>query len=305
MLENLFTVGTQVIILFILIAIGFICNKIKYLHDTSVKDITNFVLQVVTPCVIVNSYCRDFDPEMFKGLIITFIAALAYFIVSIILTTLLIHHKEKRTESILRSGAVFTNCGFMSLPLQEAVLGSVGVFYGATFVAVFNIILWTYGVIIMGGGIKNISVKKIIFSPGIIGTLLGMIVLFIPQKPPAIIMEPIKYLAALNTPLPMIVIGYHLANSGLSIKTKTAYYSIFHRLIVAPLLMIGMLYLFGITGEIMIACTIAASSPVAAATTMFSEKFSQDTALSAVMVSVSTVLSIITMPIIVALSTVL
>ena len=305
MFENIITVGTQVIILFILISIGFICNKTKYLHDGSVKDMTNFILQVVTPCVIINSYCRNFDSEMFKGLIITFIAAFAYFLLNILITTLIFRHKEKKTESVIRAGAVFTNCGFMSLPLQEAVLGSTGVFYGATFVAVFNIILWTYGVIVMSGDKRNISVKKIILSPGIIGTVLGMLVLFSPVKPPMLIMEPIRYLAALNTPIPMIIIGYHLANSGLIMKNASAYLSILYRLIFAPLIMIGLLLLFGIRGDIMIACTIAASAPVAAATTMFSEKFSCDTALSAVMVSVSTLLSVITMPVIVALSSTL
>ena len=305
MLGNIVTVGTQVVILFILIGVGFVCNKLKFFHEITIKQVTNFVLQIVTPCVIVNSYTRDFDSSMFKGLIITMAAALAFFTINIILSNLLIHHKEKRSETVLRGGAVFTNCGFMSLPLQEAVLGSNGVFYGATFVAAFNIVLWSYGVVLMTGDMKKISLKNIALNPGIIGTVFGLIVLFMPTKPPVLIMEPIRYLAALNTPLPMVIIGYHLANSGLSLKGGMSYFAIFYRLIVSPLIMIGGLYLAGIRGEILIACTIAASSPVAAATTMFSEKFGQDTALSAVLVSVSTVLSVITMPVVVGLASML
>ena len=124
-------------------------------------------------------------------------------------------------------------------------------------------------------------------------------------KLPQVISEPIGYLAALNTPLPMIVIGYHLASAGFNIKGAGTYAAIFVRLIISPLIMLGGLYLCGIRGTILVACVIAASAPCAAATTMFAEKFGGDTTLSAACVSITTLLSVITMPLIVALATVI
>lgn len=298
-------VGNQVIILFVLIAVGFVCNKTKILNGKSVKGITEFVLYIVSPCVIINSYQRDFDHSMLKGLIITLAASVISYIVDIIVVHLIVRNKDKRREKVLRFGAVFSNCGYMSLPLQNALLGADGVFFGVTYIAVFNIMLWTYGVILMDGGTKNLSPRKIILNPGIIGTALGFIVFLFSIKLPSVLSEPIGYLAALNTPLPMVIIGFHLADASLKISGKSTIISMVFRLIISPLLMLVGLYLCGIRGTILVACVIAASAPYAAATTMFSEKFGADTSLSAACVSITTLISVITMPLIVGISAML
>lgn len=302
MLENILTVGNYVLILFILIGVGFVCNKTKILTSSSLKEMTNLVLYIVTPCVIINSYQREFDKNMLRGLLITLAAALLSFAINILLTHLLVKDKDKRREKTLRFGAVFSNCGYMSLPLQEAMLGEIGVFYGATYIAVFQIMLWTYGVILMSGSIKSISLKKIIINPGVLSTALGIVLYVFSISIPFTVLEPIKYLGSLNTPVPMVIVGYYLAQASLRLKGVSAYVSLVLRLIASPLIMIAILLCFGISGDIAIACTIAASAPVAAATTMFCEKFDGDTTLSATFVSITTILSIITMPLVVAVA---
>ena len=302
MLENILTVGNYVLILFILIGVGFVCNKTKILTSSSLKEMTNLVLYIVTPCVIINSYQREFDKNMLRGLLITLAAALLSFAINILLTHLLVKDKDKRREKTLRFGAVFSNCGYMSLPLQEAMLGEIGVFYGATYIAVFQIMLWTYGVILMSGSIKSISLKKIIINPGVLSTALGIVLYVFSISIPFTVLEPIKYLGSLNTPVPMVIVGYYLAQASLRLKGVSAYVSLVLRLIASPLIMIAILLCLGISGDIAIACTIAASAPVAAATTMFSEKFDGDTTLSATFVSITTILSIITMPLVVAVA---
>lgn len=303
MIDNIFTVATYVIILFVLIGTGFICNKTKVLSTEGVRSMTDFTLYIVTPCVLINSYQRDFDADMMHGLIITLIASFVSFALNILIAHLAVHDKDKRREKTLRFGTVFSNCGYMSLPLQSAMLGADGVFYGATYIAVFQIMLWTYGVMVMSGDFKNISLKKLIINPGIIGTVLGLVVFIFSVKIPFIISEPISFFAALNTPIPMVIVGYHLADASLKIKGANAYLAMALRLIVSPIIMLMGLYLFGISGTVMVACVIAASAPVAAAGTMFAEKFGGDTGLSSATVSVTTLLSVITMPIIVGIAT--
>lgn len=305
MLDNVLTVGNNVLVLFVLIIVGYICKKIKLLSEKTVKDMTNFVLYIVTPCVIINSYQRKFDKQMLIGLAIMLVASIISFAVNILLAHLLVKDRDKRREKTLRFGAVFSNCGFMSLPLQQAMLGEIGVFYGATYIAVFQIIVWTYGVIVMSGDVKSFSLSKIILNPGMIGTLVGIVLFICSISLPFTVLEPIKHLAALNTPVPMIIVGYHLAGSSFKIKGLSAYMSIILRLIISPVLMILALWYFKLTGDIMVACIIAVSSPVAATTTMFSEKFGGDTPLSATVVSITTLLSIITMPLVVGFSAML
>ena len=305
MLNNIITVGPQVLILFVLLGVGVVCNKLKIFGTKTLKELTTFVLYIVTPCVIINSYHRDFDKSMLKGLIITLVAALLSYAVNIIITHLCVKDKDKKRESVLRFGAVFSNCGFMSLPLQEALLGADGVFYGATYVAVFNIMLWTYGAFVMSGDKRVMSLKKIFINPGIIGTFIGLLFFIFPVTLPKVLHEPVKYLAALNTPIPMIIIGYHLADANLKIKGVPVYVSMFIRLVIAPLLFIFGMYFAGFKGTILTAGAIAVSAPFAAANTMFSEMYDRDTPLSAATVSLSTLLSVITMPVIVGIAAML
>lgn len=295
---------TQVLILLILIMLGAVLTKAKMLNAETVKGMTDLVLYIVTPCVIIKSFVREFDPSLTKKLLISFAIAFLAHTGYIILSHILLHSKNKAQEKVLRFGAVFANCGFMAVPLLDALIGDLGVFYGTAFIAVFNILVWSYGIVIMSGSAKALTPKKLIINPGIIGTVVGLLIFFLNIPIPKIVFEPISFLAALNTPLPMIIIGFHLANSNLldGLKNLKAMFAIFLRLIIFPSLALGVMYLCGVRGEVLVACTISASVPTAANTTMFASKFGADTSLSVSMVSLSTILSLATIPIIVTLA---
>lgn len=297
MLQNFLTVGQQVLIIFILIAIGFICGKTKMIKEDGAVCITNIVLYVVTPCVMIEAFQREFDPSMLKNLAIAVAAAFCVHLFSIIVAKRLIHDKDKSRETVMRFSIIFSNCGFMCLPLEQALLGEDGVFYGGAFVAVFNIVLWSYGLIMMGGSKKELSVKKLVLNPGILGVLIGLIFFLFSVQLPEIVMSPISFLSDLNTPLPMLVIGYYLYKSDLrqSLSDKKAYFAIALRLVAIPLLSLAILYLCGVRGTLLLSTVIAVSAPVAASTTMFATKFKKDIALSVNLVSLSTIFSVFTM----------
>ena len=162
MTENFLTVAQQVLILFILIAVGYVCGKVRFLTPVTSKNLTNIVLYFVTPCVVIDAFQREFNAEMLLNLGVTTLCALGIHLISILIVTLVFRDKDKSAVCVLRFGTVFSNCGFMSIPLQSALLGSDGVFYGAAFVAVFNLVLWSYGLVCMGGSAKSITPKKLI-----------------------------------------------------------------------------------------------------------------------------------------------
>ena len=304
LLDYFFTVGGQVLILFILIAVGYICGKIGFMNNNTAKHITDIVLYFVTPCVVINAYQVDFNPDILVNLGITALCAIGIHIISIVIVTLVFHKKDINKQAVLKFGTVFSNCGFMSLPLQEAIIGQEGVLYGAAFLGVFNVFLWSYGVICMSGDKKTLSIRKILLNPGILGVIFALIFFLTSFKLPNVIGEPVKYLAGLNTPLPMIIIGFYLSNSKISngLKDKDAWISTILRILVIPVLCIGIMLLIGIRGNILITVAIAISAPIAAATTMFTTKFEKDTELSVNLVSLSTILSIVTMSCLVAVT---
>ncbi len=298
------TVFTQVVILFILIFIGFILNKTKVLNDSSAKGITDIVLYIATPATIIKSFIRDFSPALLKNLGIGFLAGVLAHIIFILVSLLLIRGGDTSQKKVLQFGIIFSNCGYMSLPLLQAVLGDDGVFYGATYIAVFQIVIWSYGLFLMGDGVKSMTPKRVILSPGIIGFSIAFIIFVFQIPVPDIIREPINYMASLNTPLPMIVIGYHLANSNVlnGLKNIKLLFATVIKLVLFPIIAILGFYLCGLHGTMPLALTTCASAPTAALCTMFASKFGRDTSLSVTMVSLTTLLSIISMPLIASLA---
>ena len=302
MLQNFIIVANQVAVLFILMALGIVSNKLHWLDEKAVKSITNIVLYFVTPCVIINSFSREVEQSLIRGLIITAVVAVLTFGFSIAFAHLFIKDKDADTERIYRYASVFGNCGFMALPLEEAVLGDIGTFYGAVYIAVFNLIVWTYGVWLMSGDKSNVKVKALTVNPGLLGTIAGILILVLQIRLPNIIATPISYMANLNTPLPMIIIGYYLGNLNISklISNKKQYLIAFYRLVFFPLITLFMIYIAKVDPVIAVVCTIASAAPTAANTAMFATLYGKDAELGAQLMSVSTLFSLITLPLLVA-----
>ncbi len=295
------TVFSQVCILMLLIAVGFVAAKAKIMTAEGTKCCTDIALIIVTPCVIIKSLIREYSGEIMKSLAKAFVLTLLVQVLMIFLSMLLLHSKDKEKERVLRFGSIFANCGFMSLPLQQVILGDDGTLYGSAYIIMFNLVVWSYGVFLISGDKKYIRPKKLFINPGIIGLLIGIIIFVFSVPIPDIVYSSLNYLSAIYTPLPMLIIGYHLAQSNVlnAFRDIRCIFSVFLSLIVYPLAALGLLYLIGVRGTLLVSIIISVSAPVAAVTTMFSSKFGGDTELSVDMVSLSTVLSLGTMPLVI------
>lgn len=298
------TVFVQVVVLFILIFIGVFFSKREILTESAVKSITDIVLYLVTPSVIIKSFLRKFDRSTLNGICLSFLGAIIVHLVFILLTTIVFRDRDDSRNRVLRFAAVFGNCGFMSLPIQQAVLSADGVLFGASFVAMFNLFSWTWGITEMSGDKKNISLKKVLINPGVTSLIIGLLIFVFSVPIPKVISLPVEYFAALNTPLPMIIIGYHLSKSKL-LKSVTDIGCVLCsvcRLLIFPALALAAVYLLGFRGNLFVSLTISACSPVAAYTTIFAYKFDKDTELSVNTVSLSTLLSLATMPVLITVA---
>lgn len=304
MLNNFLVIAQQVLVLFVLIAVGFLCGKKGLLTESSSQRITDIVLYVVTPCVMISAFQREFTFELLGSIFIAVLCASLIFTGSILFTKLIFHDKDESRNRVLGFGTVFSNCGFMSLPLQKAILGDDGWFYGSIFVAVFNVFVWTYGLVSMSGDRKQMSVKKLIFNPGIAGVFAAVVLFVCRIDLPYIISQPVDYLAALNTPLPMLIIGFYLSQADFrkAFTDAGAYAAMGVRLVGIPIVATFIMALFKVESTILVAFVIACAAPTAATTTMFSAKYNRDTELSVSIVASTTILSIATMPLVVALA---
>ena len=305
-MENLVAVARQVAILFVLMGFGAVMRKAKFFRDNAIDGIVNVLILVVTPCLIVDVFQRPFDPSKLRGLGCAFALAVLIHVVLIVLSRFVVRHRDENVRRPLRLAAVFSNAGFMGVPLEQAILGDAGVFYGVVYIVVFNLFIWSWGYHIMKNEERRVMSLHSVVNPGTVGLALGAPLFFCSVKLPEVIAVPIHHMANLNTPLAMIVIGYALAGAafGKVLRTGAVYVATGVRLVACPLLAIAALYPFraSLDRNMMLAMVIAASAPVAAMVSMFAQKFGRDVDVSVSVVSGTTLLSILTMPVVIALA---
>lgn len=309
-MDNFLVVARQVAVLFVLMGFGAAMRRAGFFKDGAIDGIVNVLILVVTPCLIIDVFQRPFDPSMLKGLgIACAIAVLAHAAV-ILIARCAVRHADESVERPLRLAAVFSNAGFMGIPLEQAVLGNEGVFYGIVYVVVFNLFIWSWGLRTMcaaGNGERGMGNRvKMIVNPGTVGLALGAPLFFCSVKLPDVVGAPVHHMANLNTPLAMIVIGYCLAGArfGRVLRMGSVYVATAIRLLLCPLLVIAALYPLraSLDRNLMLAMVIAASAPVAAMVSMFATKYRRDVDVSVAVVSGSTLLSVLTMPVVIALA---
>lgn len=299
------TVFFQVFILFLLMAVGFGAGKAKMLGEEGAKQLTSVLLSVVSPCVIIISFQMKFSKELVHGLIIAAVSAFVIHLLSILCGLLVFRRRfPEQQRKILRFAAVYSNSGFMGIPLLQAIIGPQGIFYGSAYLAVFNLFSWTHGVMVFTGKTDRKSVLKAIMNPNIIAVLIGLILFSLNIRIPSPFYDTLHYIYDLNTPLSMLVIG--------SMMTKLDFRSIFQditiwpgillRNLAMPLLLLFMLHMSGIHGVLLLACVIQASCPVAGNTVLFSEMYGGDTIYASKVMSLSTLFSIVSIPLVLCLA---
>lgn len=304
--RNLLIVAEQVAVLFVLMGVGAVLRKTKLMDEKCVGGIVNLLILVVTPCLIVDSFQRPFDPSMLASLGFAFLIAVAGHLAVMALAGRVVRHPAADTRRPLLLAAVFSNAGFMGIPLEQAILGETGVFYGIVYVVVFNLFMWSWGVRMMEKAARPAWSWKTVVNPGTVGILLGLPLFLFSARLPPFLGTSVRHVANLNTPLAMVVIGYSLAGAKLGrvLRLPAAYVATFVRLVAYPLLMVAALALFRphLDRRMALAVVIAAAAPVAAMVSMFAVKFGRDVETSVAVVCGSTVLSILTLPPVIALA---
>ncbi|MDR3644873.1 MAG: AEC family transporter, partial [Clostridia bacterium] len=205
-------------------------------------------------------------------------------------------------RAILRYAVTYSNCGFMGLPLLKVLVGSSGVFYGTAYLAVFNLFIWTHGVLIFQSGQASKEnrrlVLKALINPNVCAIAVGILFFFCSVQLPAQIFTPLNDIALVNAPLSLIAIGVMISQRNLSgiWREKYLWPVVALRNLLIPLAAVAALRLLGLHGAMLYACLIQVACPIAGNTALFAEMFGKDTVLPSKLIAVSTLLSIITIP---------
>lgn len=306
-LDNLKTIAMQVLILYLIAGIGFVTDKIGIFKKDDGKRLIDLLFNVILPIAIIHTFMTmEYTAEHVKGIFIAFACAFATHIFGALVSALTFRKRSLKERGIYHYAMILSNAAFLALPLAKSVIGDEGIFYCSVYVAVFNMVAFTLGVYQISGREAKLNLKKLIFNPGSMSVIIGLPLFFIQPNISYFIEYPMELVGNCNSPLAMIVFGTFLANSNFKnmFAKKEIYFVSFIRLILVPLCMLGLFYICGVRGQLLVAMIISASAPTATNTAMYAAKYDNDTALGSEVVAQSSVLSIVTMPVLVALAAV-
>ena len=279
----------QNLVMLVYMMIGYFLYKKKLVSAGGSADIGRILLYIIMPAAILKSYLADFSRERLEGLFVSFLAALLSLLLSIAAARIAF----SKEQGIERFGAAFSNAGFIGIPLVQMTLGEEAVFYVSSYVALLNILQWTYGLVTITGDRSLISVKRLRTNPIILSFLAGIALFLLPVSLPETAENMVGTIAGMNGPLAMIVLGVYLGQVPLRslFSGRVVYRCALVRLIVIPVLTMALLFVFPEKYHMLkLTILIAASAPVGSNVSIFAQLYGQDYMQSVKEVTFSTLL---------------
>ena len=293
----------QVFILFIPVIIGYFAAKIKIVDKGFAKNLSAFLFNITLPCTIISAMQFNFEPQMLiKCGSIVIIGAVATFlcwVFGFFLAKLL--KAEGYEKRIVQYTITFSNFSFMGYPIAEAFLGPEGLFYATIFSIPVYILLQSIGMATIIPKKENDKKFRLayILNPPLVGIYIGFLLFVCQIKLPFVIDKTIISLGNVTTPLAMTLAGLILA--GAPLKTAftnfNAYVVSIFRLIIIPLVIYGVLNVLNFDDITTKLPVIIAMMPIATNVIIVSTNYDGDVVFPAQYVILSTLLSLITIPV--------
>lgn len=300
-MEIIFTIVQQVSMMYVLMAIGFVVYRKKLINEEGTKQLSNLLVWVINPLIMLTRYQMEFSMIKLKELGISFVVSLGAMLLGFLIGKIVF----KKEQRINKFAIGFANAGFIGIPLVTSIMGIDKVFFLSAYLVCFNILSYTYGIYMVSGNKKLITVKSLALNPGIDAVIFGLLIFISPIKLPGIIFNAFNLVGQTNTPIAMILLGTYIAKSKLIslFSDKYAYFVCFVKLILIPLVVIIIFkFLPDELAEIKMVVLIAMSTPVGLTVPMFSQMYGGNYEYGAKLVGLSTLLSLATIPVILYLA---
>lgn len=296
----------QIIQLFLMIFMGFLIVKAKLLNSEDSKILSIIVLYLIIPCVIINAFQVDYTPQTVKGLLIALVGSVMTQVILLIVVSILgrvFHLNEVEVASIY-----YSNSGNLIVPIVMFILGKEWVLYGCVFMSVQLVFIWTHCKKIISRE-STYDWRKIVLNINMISIAIGIVLFLTRIHLPAIINNTLSAVGSMIGPASMIVTGMLFA--GMDFKqifaNKRVYFVSFFRLIIVPVIALflikcSQLSTFSSNGnKLMMIVFLAIITPSASTVTQMCQVYGNDSQYASAINVVTTLLAIVTMPLMVML----
>lgn len=297
---DILPVADSIIILFLLMGIGFAASKAKFLDRNGSKALSSFLVNIALPCLVVISMQIPVNADTMEKTQTTLMLALVFFAISIAVAVIVpmfipAKYSERGAFSFM---LVFSNLGFMGIPVTQAIFGTDAVFYTTLFMLPFNLLVFTIGILMLRPDMRMNFNPKLFVNPGIIASIIGMLFFFTGFTIPSPVYDVMDYLGSTTTPLAMVVTGALLAMMPLSnlFSDYRIYILSAFRLLIIPVIVYLVISPYATDPVIFAIPVLLAAMPAAANSVILAEEYNADSALASKGVFITTLLSIVTIP---------
>ena len=297
------TVINSVVSLFLIMVVGVYGSKKGIITSDVNNGLINILLNIALPLMVISSFMFSFDESIKNNMVKAFFYSLITYCILIGISYVLVHPIKGEKKTIIHFSNIFTNTGYIGFPVLNTIYGPEGVIYGSIFNMFFVLFLWTYGVVLFKGHMKYDELKKEAFktirNPSIVAVIIGVLIMLLNIKIPEILFNSIKSVGNITGPLSMIIVGAIISNVEFRthLKDWALYYGIVTKMIILPMILYFISLLFDDRSIVANSVIIIASMPAAAMTSIFAVRYNKEKDFATIIVVITTLLSIITIPI--------
>ena len=291
----------QIAVMALLTAMGLCLCRLGMLSGKTTKELGAVLVKAVIPCVIFKAFVVvPYSPETARNLMVAVVYVLLVFAVSLGIPYLVYGTRDV----ISNLGAAFGNAGFIGVPLVQSVAGDTGVFYLAVMMAFLNLFQWTYGINLLTGEKSGFSLKKFFFNPMMISLLLGMLFFFLRIPVSEIFMTTLNSIGGIFTPIAMILLGSYMAELGLKemFNVKAVLCSLIRLLLIPAVTILMTMVLPKAFRGVYMPLLLASITPIGVNISIYAQQYDRDYRYSVILVCVSTILSVATVPVMYSLA---
>lgn len=293
--------------LFIIILVGVYGSKKKIITPEVNKGLTDILIKLALPFMIVSSFMFTYDDTIKSNVLNTFFYSIIAYALMAVLSYIILIPVKKDKKTVLHFANVFVNTGYVGFPVLNSVFGYEGVIYGSIFNVFFVILVWTYGIMLYKGKLEKGYLKKeivsLLFNPSIIAVIIGIILMVFDIEIKGALLTSIKSIGNITGPLSMFIIGVILSNVKIKqhLKDWTVYYGIAIKLIIIPIIIYLLSLIVGDSTKAVYSVIIMTAMPASAMTSILAESYDKEKEFAAIIVSATTLMSLITVPILIKL----
>lgn len=285
-------------ILLVYLCIGFYCAKKSIIDDHTKQKLTDLILKITLPCMIFESFDRPLTPEILRQTFYVLAAAAMLSVLSYLCGKVLYNRYPKEKKSILQYTTLVNNSGFLGLPMVSAVYGSEGLLFASIFIIPNRIFMWTAGISMFTKADIKSNMKNILLNPCIITVFLGLARRIFSIPVHEVIDTAVSNIGAVTTPLSMFVIGTMVVGVSIhSLFEGSIFYLAFIRLLALPFAALIILNLLHMPPLLTGVSLILTGMPAGSTSVLLAVKYGVNADYASRCVVTTTILSLITVPI--------